>query len=162
MEKHVIEKAATLAGKPFEKNGFTLRATGAGIHRDENSSEYRIELVLSGPRVRSQDIELLDPRADGWRSETLHELAKPALEELVSTLVRRPTNEELASLLADEFVGTTALRPAGLETVFDDGSTTVLRTTDLPRERHEASELPQGHLTASGRRHPVCEAKIRR
>jgi hypothetical protein len=83
-----------------------------------------------------------DPAADDWRSEVLHELAKAAMKDLLGRLLHEGHGESWEELLADDFVGATALVPAELEIVFEDGETTV-RHGEVGDARHGRSDFPR-------------------
>jgi len=82
-----------------------------------------------------------DPAADDWRSEVLHELAKAAMKDLFEQLLHAGQGGSWQELLAEDFTGATALVPAELEIVFEDGATTV-RHGEVGDVRHDRTEFP--------------------
>lgn len=93
--------------------------------------------------------------ADDWASEGLSQAAERQLEALLQTW--RPGHginaETLASLLEPDFSGT-ALRPAKLETVLDDGVFLVRHA--FPSTHHEGEATPS-NLGIQGFRHAIEE-----
>ncbi len=85
---------------------------------------------------------LKDPRADGFRSEVLHDLSKDKLERFLGALLldEHPDADVLEPLLAEPFEGSTELRPARLTAEFERGGILVRRGQPAP-ERHGAGEL---------------------
>lgn len=81
-----------------------------------------------------------DARRDDWPVEALLESLEPALPGLVTDLLAGP--QALEARLAAAFEGATALRPAALERVRDDGTARMERAT--------AEALAQGPLDAAG------------
>src|SRR5207244_231684 len=68
----------------------------------------------------------LDPKNDGWPSEAL----APLLEEKLARAIEgalRAGDSALVQALATDFVGATDLRPAQIETAFDDGAVAISR-----------------------------------
>ena len=76
-----------------------------------------------------------DPTYDRWRSETLHEEAKPVLRGFLGFLLRGEGAPDPV------FEGCTRLRPRDLEQIFDDGVVSVLRPVTLDAELRPPAEL---------------------
>jgi hypothetical protein len=90
------------------------------------------------PAWHTDNLERKTGEGDDWRGEALFTLAKPALDTFLHELLHG--DGEHAALLDTAFTGTSALRPAELETVLASGSAVVLRG-DPGEERHPAGEL---------------------
>jgi hypothetical protein len=70
----------------------------------------------------------LDPLADGWESEAAHDAIRPVLSAFLGEWTAPGDGRtDPEPFLARAFEGASALRPAALETVFDDGFTRVHR-----------------------------------
>jgi hypothetical protein len=86
------------------------------------------------------DRDLLDPRNDGWASESLAEAAEARIKEL-GALLNEPSDvrlDRLASFVADDYGGTT-LQPDTLDEAFRDSTVLVRRNNaDRPLEAIQA------------------------
>ena len=82
-----------------------------------------------------------DAGADGWRSEVQHDLAKAALGELLHDLIDPGHGPRLEEILAEDFRGSTRLRPAELELRSEVPGFQVRRTA-----RPDAELQPPGRL----------------
>ncbi len=82
-----------------------------------------------------------DAGADGWRSEVQHDLAKAALGELLHDLIDPGHGPRLEELLAEDFRGSTRLRPDELELRSEVPGFQVRRTA-----RPDAELQPPGRL----------------
>ncbi|MAB79966.1 MAG: hypothetical protein CMJ89_11495 [Planctomycetes bacterium] len=82
------------------------------------------EDTVAFPEGVDENLKLLDPLADDWRSETLHERAKKVLALLFERL---SSGEALDSddLLAADFETATLLRPDSLESLYTGEGITV-------------------------------------
>ena len=89
-----------------------------------------------------------DPSADGWRSEALHERAKPVLAGLVQALATDVEAQALRAYLMPGFMGTT-IRPEVLEDVFSDGVTRVRQPTRGARQSAREIQLFRSFLVSS-------------
>jgi hypothetical protein len=81
----------------------------------------------------------IDPAADGWRSEELHDAAKPLLKSFLHAAVEGHAAGDVA--LAPGFSCTTLRPPAAV--VREDAALSVRRATAIPSERHGVEELPR-------------------
>ncbi|MDP7062238.1 MAG: VCBS repeat-containing protein [Planctomycetota bacterium] len=91
--------------------------------------------VASGVAANVQHV---DPAAGGWRSEVLHDAAKNSLKKFLGWLIHE---KDLPSgSLADGFT-TSALRPSHLDTVFHDGTMTVLHSTKMEAHRFGVDDI---------------------
>jgi hypothetical protein len=81
-----------------------------------------------------------DPLADGWPTEACAEWIE---KELPGRIQRALAGDEaaLTDLLAEDFAGSTELRPGELADVFDDGNLSVRRAQTIPGELHARAEL---------------------
>lgn len=112
-------------------------------------------------------IEKRDPARDGWRSEALHDLAKPLIHDFVHALTEKRPGLSLPwpafreRFLSTGFEGLSVLRPPLLELAFEDGTSSVWRAEDIPAERLTADELPRlaRELLAPFRGHLNIHAK---
>ena len=104
-------------------------------------------------------IDRFDPRFDAYRSEVLHDLAKARLKEVSHALAGAAPIQSTLEILGPSFEGAGQLRPAGLETVFDDGTTKVLRPTSLATDRRSPSAI-EGQLTALLRAEYLVDAQV--
>jgi hypothetical protein len=119
------------------------------------------------PPAVKENVRLRDAKEDGWRTETLHELAKPVLHELLHSILEGHSDDHpLATLLADGFA-CAPLRPSDLEQVYDDGALRVQRGAVDDAELFGAEDFPRlsADLLApqgrSGSEHELTErAKI--
>ncbi len=81
----------------------------------------------------------LDPGADAWRSEVLHDAAKPILKHFVEDLLKA---QEFADVHFTEDFRCTALRPE-VETVFTNGTLAVRRALAIPGKTFPSSALEE-------------------
>jgi len=88
-----------------------------------------------------EQLDHLDPAAGGWTSEVLHGRAKPVLAALVKLFQAHHPENFTGKLVSTDF-RSARLRPAGLERIFDDGSTTIDEAPAFSAERHDAAALP--------------------
>ncbi len=79
---------------------------------------------------QTDDSALLDPRQDGWDSEAWADVAKKQLSKLCQPLINQTQFQEdaIRQITTDDYSGG-RLRPAALDTVFQDESIDVLRAT---------------------------------
>ena len=111
---------------------------------DAAARSNRLNRVASNDR--SWD-KIDNPKYDGWRSEELGQLADKRLKELVKVLSDRNASEQtLEALVADDFT-IRFQSPRDLNSVYQDGATTVSRLVDSsqPPTQHSG---PQGFATA--------------
>jgi hypothetical protein len=91
--------------------------------------------------------ERRDPAADGWESEVAHDAIRPVLEAFLAEWTAPAGGRaQLEPFLAQAFEGASELRPAALETVFDDGCTRVRRPaggSELGQPWRAPDELPE-------------------
>jgi len=114
----------------------------AGIPDGGGDVLFEGERMFIPPAVK-ENVRLRDAKEDGWRTETLHELAKPVLHELLHSILQGNSDREhLATLLAEGFA-CAPLRPTDLEEVFDDGSLRVLRGDVELAELFGAKDFPR-------------------
>lgn len=93
------------------------------------------------PKVASgvaANVQHVDPAADGWRSEVLHDAAKRGLKEYLGWLIHE---KDLPRESLSAGFTTSALRPAHLETVFHDGTMTVLHAAEMEARRYGIDEV---------------------
>jgi hypothetical protein len=83
---------------------------------------------VPAPAWHAENRERRDAEDDDWRGEALTAKVYPALDAFLEALL---TGDEagLDAVLAPDFRGAGALRPAALETVYSSGGTTVQRGT---------------------------------
>jgi hypothetical protein len=101
----------------------------------------------------------LDPAADGWPLEALHDRMKPVCDEFLQALWSRDASaESLQRYLAADFEGESVLRPAELETTFDDGNNSVRRARAISAELRPPTELA---ALAKSLREPFDASEVR-
>ena len=134
----VAEGASDPGGDPGSdpagaSHGEPASAQGAAQGGDSLLFEVR---ERPEPSWKLDEVARRDPGVDGWETEVLHDRAKLALKHFLHAWVHpeSSTAEELEPLLSSSFEGATALRPAELETLFDDGTTRALRPAALDPE----------------------------
>ena len=96
----------------------------------------------------------IDPSEDNWRSEVLHDAAKPILKHFLDDLVN---GREIDGAHLTEDFRCTVLRPE-LESVYNDRTVTVRRSRSIPAEEYGREEL--GGLTKAFRAQVGAGAKI--
>ncbi|MDA1259474.1 MAG: VCBS repeat-containing protein [Planctomycetota bacterium] len=79
----------------------------------------------------------IDPEYDAWRSEALHDAAKPVLKQFFHDLAE---GHDFASVTFAQDFQCSVLRP-DLETVHNDGTIAVRRAAVIPAERYGLAEL---------------------
>ena len=96
----------------------------------------------------------IDPSEDNWRSEVLHDAAKPILKHFLDDLVN---GREIDGAHLTEDFRCTVLRPE-LESVYNDRTVAVRRSRTIPTEEYGREEL--GGLTKAFRAQVGASAKI--
>lgn len=76
------------------------------------------------------DFRKEDPAVAGWKSEVFHQRTDAQLKKLGQLLIAGKFDPQSVSALADADFQTAGLRPLKLDSVFEDGATTVLRGGD--------------------------------
>ena len=84
----------------------------------EEERDLLFENRMAFPEGVDHNLSLLDPLADDWRSEVLHERAKKVLAVLFERLVEGESLND-GELLARDFAACTRLRPEELDTLFE-------------------------------------------
>ncbi|MHC4822465.1 MAG: FG-GAP repeat domain-containing protein [Planctomycetota bacterium] len=92
----------------------------------------------------AENLGFVDPAAEGWRTEVLHDGAKKGLRGFLSSVAQ---GKELPEHTLAEDFHTTVLRPAELETVFEDGSLSVRHAVTFSERRYSGSELQDAAAT---------------
>ncbi len=80
----------------------------------------------------------IDPSFDSWRSEVLHDAAKPVLKEFLHSLA---DGQDFAKVKFAEDFSCTVLRPA-ITPIYNDGTIAVSRAPLIPEERYGLDKLP--------------------
>ena len=126
---------------------------GFGNQAERDSAPQRESNRLTGPQAIStsltetrlqNDLQLLSPEQDGWKSEAFTEKALKQLKRLGGILAEEmPSQQDFENLVTAEFV-CSDLRPMHLSTVFQDSMIVV---------RRAESEPPQNTKTGSAALH---------
>ncbi len=116
--------------------GLWLGGASAALAGQEGSLRTKPEQEL--PAWAKENIARIDPQADQWRSEVLHDAAKPHFKHFLEDLAFGKEFESIP--FADDF-RCTVLRPE-LETVYNDRTIAVRRAAAIPPEMHGREELP--------------------
>jgi len=124
------------AGAPTSASGTpTAQETGG----EEN---LRLGPDEPQPDWAVDNLRRTDPGVDQWPSEVLHDKSKKVLSDLLQLIGgSKPWSDEArAAVLAPEFRGSTALRPADLRMVFDDGGVRVWKPAGpMDEELHDGT-----------------------
>ncbi len=120
-------------------------ATAAGAQQET----LRTRPAEQTPEWAAENQRRIDPKADAWRSEVLHDAAKPILKHFLDDLVR---GKDFSEIRFAEGFRCSVLRPT-LETVYNDRTIAVRRAKSVPSEefgREALPELAKNFRTMSG------------
>jgi hypothetical protein len=98
---------------------------------------FRVRPEREFPEFVRENERRIDPAADDWRTETLHEAAKPILKAFLHDLAE---GGDFAGVRFDEDFRCSVLRPP-LVVVHNDGVIVVREATAIPEARHDRAEL---------------------
>ena len=105
------------------------------MRAQQESFQLRAEKDL--PAFVLDNERRMDPEYDAWRSEALHDAAKPLLKAFLHDLA---DGGDFAGVRFAEDFACSALRPP-LETIHNDGTVAVRRAPAIPTESHGREEL---------------------
>jgi len=137
----------TACGSSDPTTGPAASVDGARPTADARSSDEADELLLEARRIYvppevKDNVRRVDPREDGWRSEALHDLAKPVLHDFLHRLIAEPgENSPALDLLLTSSFRSTPLAPDAWETVFEDRGLVVRRAPGGGDPEHGREEL---------------------
>ncbi|MDA1259478.1 MAG: VCBS repeat-containing protein [Planctomycetota bacterium] len=110
-------------------------ASAAGASAQQDSFQVRPERQL--PDFVRDNERRINPEADAWRTETLHDAAKPILKQFLHDLAE---GHDFADVRFSESFQCSVLRPE-LETIHNDGTIAVRAARAIPPERYSRNDL---------------------
>lgn len=111
----------------------------AGAPLSAQQESFDLRSGEPAPEFAEDGRKRIDPAYDQWRSEVLHDAAKPHLKHFVEDLLH---GRDFAEVRFAEGFRCSVLRPA-LETAWNDGVMAVRRAPAIPADWHGRGELAE-------------------